>query len=665
MPTRRELANAIRALSMDAVQKANAGHPGMPMGMADIATTLWQDYLHYNPADPQWPDRDRFVLSNGHGSMLQYALLHLTGYALSMDEIKRFRQLGSKTPGHPEYGVTPGVEATTGPLGQGVAAAVGMALAEKMLAARFNRPHHAIVDHYTYVFMGDGCLMEGISHEAASFAGTYELGKLIGFYDDNGISIDGDVSGWFTDDTPARFRAYGWHVVTDVDGHDDNAVAAAIDKARNETTRPSLICCKTVIGWGAPTRQGTAKAHGEALGEDEVAAARKALNWSHDAFHIPDSIYAAWDARERGAARQQAWDVRFAAYAEAYPTLAAEFTRRMEGRLPDNWAACVQALHAASAEVTKDQATRKSSGAALETLGPCLAELVGGSADLTGSNNTQWFGSVSVTPAAADGNYLHYGVREFAMAAISNGLTLHGGYIPYAGTFLIFSDYARNAMRLAALMGVGPVFVMTHDSIGLGEDGPTHQPIEQLASLRLIPNMSVWRPADSAETAVAWQAAIERRDGPTVIALTRQGVAQHTRTVTAPTAISRGGYIIENTTSEPDVILIATGSEVQLAIDAAAALETENIATRVVSMPSTDVFDAQDSAYREAVLPAACRHRIAIEAGSRDGWYRYVGTHGRVIGMDHYGDSAPGPTLFDHFGFTVKNVVATVKGSLQ
>lgn len=663
-PSRRELANAIRALSMDAVQKANSGHPGMPLGMADIAEVLWRDYLEHNPVNPRWPDRDRFVLSNGHGTMLLYALLHLSGYPLPLDEIKRFRQLGSMTPGHPEYGVTPGVETTTGPLGQGLATAAGMALAEKVLAAQFNRPGHAIVDHHTYVFLGDGCLMEGLSHEACSLAGTLKLGKLIGFYDDNGISIDGEVAGWFTDDTPARFRAYGWHVVADVDGHDSEAIRAAIEAARAETGKPSLICCKTVIGWGAPTRQGTAKAHGEALGEDEVARTREALGWPHPAFHVPAEIYAAWDARERGRQFEQDWNRRFDAYREAHPDLAAEFERRIAGRLPDDWTDCAAELVANGAAAEVGMATRKASANALALLGPRLPELIGGSADLTGSNNTQWSGARAITPADFSGNYLHFGVREFAMAAVENGLTLHGGFISYGGTFLTFSDYARNALRLAALMRIGSIFVFTHDSIGLGEDGPTHQSIEHLASLRMIPGMSVWRPADSAETAVAWQAAIARRDGPTILALTRQAVPQQSRDADALTAIGRGGYILIDTL-EPDVILIATGSEVQLAVGAARTLARRDIAARVVSMPSTDVFDAQDAAYRESVLPETCDCRIAIEAGVTGFWHRYVGSRGRVIGIDSYGESAPAPALFEHFGFTVENVVAAAEELLS
>ncbi|HET8552299.1 MAG TPA: transketolase [Gammaproteobacteria bacterium] len=665
MPDRRELANAIRALSMDAVQKATCGHPGMPMGMADIAEVLWRDFLRHNPVDPRWPDRDRFVLSNGHGSMLQYSLLHLTGYALPLDEIKRFRQLGSMTPGHPEYGVTPGVETTTGPLGQGIATAVGMALAEKLLAARFNRPNHAIVDHHTYVFLGDGCLMEGLSHEACSLAGTLKLGKLICFYDDNGISIDGEVATWFGDDTPERFRAYGWHVVAGVDGHDSDAVRAAIKAAQAESDRPTLICCKTVIGWGAPTRAGTAKAHGEALGEDEIAATRERLDWPHPAFYIPPEIYAAWDARERGQALQKEWSDRFAAYAKAHPDLAAEFERRIAGRLPADWGGCADKMIADAAAMTAGQATRKSSAAAIEAIAPCLPELIGGSADLTGSNNTNWSGTRAITPTDAAGNYLHYGVREFAMAAIENGLTGHGGFIAYGGTFLTFSDYARNALRLAALMRIGSIFVMTHDSIGLGEDGPTHQPIEHVASLRLMPNMSVWRPADAAETAVAWRVAIERRDGPTLLALTRQNVPQQAHKGDALSDIRRGGYILVDTPEAPDAILIATGSEVQLAVAAAQELGRRDIAARVVSMPSTDVFDAQDAAYREQVLPSDCDCRIAVEAGVTAGWYRYVGTRGRVIGIDRYGESAPAPVLFEHFGFTVDHVVAAVESLLS
>lgn len=665
MSTRRDSANAIRALSMDAVQKANSGHPGMPMGMADIAEVLWRDYLRHNPADPHWPDRDRFVLSNGHGSMLQYALLHLTGYALPLDEIKRFRQLGSMTPGHPELGVTPGVETTSGPLGQGLGASVGLALAERLLAAHFNRPNHSIVDHYTYVFLGDGCLMEGLSHEACSLAGTLGLGKLICFYDDNGISIDGDVSGWFTDDTPARFQAYDWHVVADVDGHDSDAIRDAIEAARAVTDRPSLICCKTIIGWGAPTREGTPKAHGEALGEDEIAAARERLGWPHPAFHVPDEIYNAWDARDSGERLQRDWDNRLAAHAEAWPELAAEFERRMAGRLPADWSEFADELLADAAAGDKDLATRKSSGAVLEKLGAELPELFGGSADLSGSNSTRWPGAEDISGADVSGNYLHYGVREFAMAAIENGLSAHGGVIAFGGTFLTFTDYARNALRLAALMRVGSIFVMTHDSIGLGEDGPTHQPIEHLASLRLMPDMSVWRPADAAETAAAWSAAIERRDGPTVLALTRQGVPAQQRDTVALAAIRRGGYILTETPDAPDAILIATGSEVQLAVDAAETLASRDIAARVVSMPSTDVFDAQDDDYREWVLPSDCQCRVAIEAGVTAGWYRYVGSNGRVIGIDQYGESAPAPALFEHFGFTIEHVVQTVESSLQ
>ncbi|HET7675104.1 MAG TPA: transketolase [Gammaproteobacteria bacterium] len=665
MPSRRDLANAIRALSMDAVQKANSGHPGMPLGMADIAEVLWRDFMRHNPINPRWADRDRFVLSNGHGSMLLYALLHLSGYALPLDDIKRFRQLGSMTPGHPEYGVTPGVETTTGPLGQGLAMSVGMALAEKVLAAQFNRPGHEIVDHYTYVFLGDGCLMEGVSHEACSLAGTLKLGKLIGFYDDNGISIDGQVDGWFADDTPARFRAYGWHVVADVDGHDSEAIRAAIEAARAETGRPSLICCKTVIGWGAPTRQGTAKAHGEALGADEVARTRERIGWAHPPFEVPADIYAAWDARERGRGLETEWNARFDAYRKAHPELAAEFERRVAGRRPDDWMDCAAELIAQGAAAEGGVATRKASGNALEVLGRCLPELIGGSADLTGSNNTLWSGAKTITPGDFSGNYLHFGVREFAMAAIQNGLTLHGGFIAYGGTFLTFSDYARNALRLAALMKIGSIFVFTHDSIGLGEDGPTHQSIEHLASLRLIPNMSVWRPADSAETAVAWEAAIERRDGPTIFALTRQGVPQQSRDAETLTAIRRGGYILIDTDDTPDVILIATGSEVQLAVGAARELARRDIAARVVSMPCTDVFDAQEAAYRQSVLPDACECRVAVEAGVTGFWYRYVGTHGRVVGIDRYGESAPAPVLFEHFKFTVEHVVAAAEDSLS
>lgn len=664
MPSRRELANAIRALAMDAVQQANSGHPGAPMGMADIAEVLWNDYLKHNPANPRWADRDRFVLSNGHGSMLLYALLHLTGYALPLEELKRFRQLKSMTPGHPEYGYAPGVETTTGPLGQGLANAVGMALAEKILAARYNRPGHTIVDHYTYVFLGDGCLMEGISHEACSLAGTHRLGKLIAFYDDNGISIDGEVVGWFTDDTPARFEAYGWQVVRNVNGHDPEEVKIAIETARKEKHRPTLICCKTVIGFGAPNKQGTEAVHGAALGEEEVALARRELGWAHPPFHVPQDIYAGWDAREPGAAAEADWERRFRAYAEAHPDLAAEFRRRMAGELPAGWSAHAEAFLRAAATEQKDVATRKASEIALNGYAPILPELIGGSADLTGSNNTWHKGSKGITPDDADGNYIWYGVREFAMTAVMNGLALHGGFIPYGGTFLTFSDYARNAVRMAALMKLRTVLVYTHDSIGLGEDGPTHQAVEHLAALRLIPNLSLWRPCDTVETAVAWAAAIERGDGPTALALTRQGVPAQSRTPEQLAAIRRGGYVLRDCEGRPELILIATGSEVQLAMGAAERLAERGVKVRVVSMPNVREFDRQDAAYREAVLPADVTARVAVEAGVTECWWRLVGPRGAVVGIDTFGESAPAKDVFEHFGFTVAHVVKVAEGVL-
>ena len=659
MPTRRELANAIRALSMDAVQQANSGHPGAPMGMADIAEVLWNDFLRHNPANPAWFNRDRFVLSNGHGSMLIYALLHLSGYDLTIDDIKAFRQLHSKTPGHPEYGYTPGVETTTGPLGQGLANAVGMALAEKVLAAQFNRPGHEIVDHYTYVFLGDGCLMEGISHEACSLAGTFKLGKLICIYDDNGISIDGKVEGWFTDDTPARFEAYGWHVVRNVDGHDPEAVRRAIEEARAVTDKPSLICCKTVIGYGAPNAAGTHGVHGAPLGAEEIAAAREFLNWPYPPFEIPAEIYQAYDARARGRELEQEWQSRYQAYKAAYPELAAEFERRLNKELPAAWEELVQQAVREADRAAADVATRKASESALNVLGPHLPELIGGSADLTGSNNTWWKGSKAVSGEDAGGNYIHYGVREFGMSAIMNGLALHGGFIPYGGTFLVFSDYARNAVRMAALMKQRSIFVYTHDSIGLGEDGPTHQPIEHVASLRLIPNLSVWRPCDAVETLVAWQAAIERKDGPTALLL--QNLPHQTRTGEQLQAIRRGGYVLRDCDGEPEAILIATGSEVALAVAAAEELAGQGCRVRVVSMPSTDTFEAQDQAYRDAVLPPQVEARVVIEAGSPDIWYKYVGFRGRIIGIDRFGESAPAGELFKYFGFTAERVAATVR----
>jgi len=664
----RELANAIRALAMDAVEQAKSGHPGMPMGMAEIALALWRDYLRFNPAHPAWPDRDRFLLSNGHGSMLQYALLYLTGYDLPIDEIKRFRQLNSKTPGHPERGVTPGVETTTGPLGQGLANGVGMALAERLLAAFFNRPDHPIVDHRTYVFVGDGCLMEGISHEAASLAGTLGLGKLIVCYDDNGISIDGETRGWFTDDTPKRFEAYGWHVQPGIDGHDVAAVSAAIGKAQIDGVRhgrPQLLCCKTVIGKGAPTKAGTAEAHGAALGEKEVAATRVALDWPYPAFVIPENILAAWNARARGAEVEQAWSERFAAYRAAHPALAAEFSRRMGGELPASFAKTAAAVVATAAAKGESVATRKASQQALEGLAPTLPELIGGAADLTGSVFTNWSGSRPVTRETA-GNYINFGVREFAMSAIANGLAAHGGLIPYVGTFLTFSDYARNAVRMAALMKVRTIFVYTHDSIGLGEDGPTHQAVEHTASLRLIPNLDVWRPADTTETAAAWVAAIERSDGPTALVLTRQNVPFQARDAAMIRDIRRGGYVLADWDSQAArrVVIMATGSEVALAVAARTALASEGLSARVVSVPCTAAFERQEAAYRASVLPPGTA-RVAVEAGATAGWHAYVGAaddpRATVVGLDTYGESAPASVLFKHFGFTAEAVAAAAR----
>lgn len=665
MPSRRELANAIRALSMDAVQKAKSGHPGMPMGMADMAEVLWNDFLRHNPANPGWADRDRFVLSNGHGSMLIYSLLHLTGYDLSMEDIQQFRQLHSKTPGHPEYGMAPGIETTTGPLGQGLANAVGMALAEKVLAAQFNRDGHTIVDHYTYVFTGDGCLMEGISHEACSLAGTFGLGKLIVFYDDNGISIDGHVEGWFTDDTPKRFEAYGWHVVPGVDGHSAEAVREAIAKARSVTDRPSLICCKTVIGFGAPNLCDSHDAHGAPLGEDEVAATRANIGWSHPPFVIPQDIYAGWDAKAKGQALESEWNDKFARYRDAYPELAAEFQRRVSGRLPDGWASAAWEYIRSANQAGATVATRKASQNALNAYGPVLPEFLGGSADLTGSNNTNWSGSRSLTPTSFDGNYIHYGVREFGMSTVMNGVALHGGFIPYGGTFLVFSDYARNAVRLAALMRVGSIFVYSHDSIGLGEDGPTHQPIEHLASLRHIPHIAVWRPCDNVETAVAWKAAVERRDGPCSLILTRQNTPHQSRDEAALASIDRGGYILRDSEGSPEAIVIATGSEVALAMGAAEQLASQGRRVRVVSMPCCEVFDAQDAAYRDAVLPPEVTARVAVEAGVTGFWRKYVGPQGRVVGIDRFGESAPAGALFKLFGFTVENVADNLMDVLR
>ncbi len=659
MPTRRELANAIRALSMDAVEQANSGHPGAPMGMADIAEVLWNDFLRHNPANPQWPDRDRFVLSNGHGSMLLYSLLHLSGYDVPLEQLKNFRQLHSTTPGHPEYGHTPGVETTTGPLGQGLANGVGMALAERTLAAQFNRPKHTVIDHYTYVFVGDGCLMEGISHEACSLAGRLGLGKLIVIYDDNGISIDGEVSGWFSDDTPQRFEAYGWQVIPAVDGHDPAAVKVAIAAAKADSVRPSLICCRTVIGFGAPNKAGTAGVHGSPLGEAEVAAAREQLGWSHPPFTIPETYRAVWDARERGAALEQEWQADFAAYQAEYPQLAHELQRRLAGQLPADWPALTAKWLAATAERAASVATRAASQQALEYCGTHLPELLGGSADLTGSNNTKRKDSVAITDNPA-GDYLYYGVREFGMGAIMNGLALHGGFIPYGGTFLIFSDYARNAIRLSALMGQRVIYVLTHDSIGLGEDGPTHQPVEQLASLRLIPRLTVWRPADGVETAVAWMAAIESQDAPTVLALSRQKLPHLPRTPEQLAAIRRGGYILHEPAGEPEALIIATGSELAPAMQAAQQLGEQGRRIRVVSMPAVEIFAAQDLAYRDRVLPPAIAKRLVVEAGSSGLWYQYAGSQGRVLGLDQFGASAPAGELFEHFGFGVAAIVEQV-----
>ena len=651
---------------MDAVQAANSGHPGAPMGMADIAEVLWRDYLKHNPASPRWADRDRFVLSNGHSSMLLYSLLHLTGYEdFPMEQLKNFRQMGYHTAGHPEFEAGGPVETTTGPLGQGVTNAVGMAMAEKMLAAEFNRPGHEIVDHKTWVFLGDGCLMEGISHEACSLAGTLKLGKLICLYDDNNISIDGEVDGWFTDDTAKRFEAYGWQVIDDVDGHDAAAIAAAIDKAVADTERPSIICCKTIIGFGAPNKQGTASTHGAPLGDDEVAAARKELGWEYPPFEIPADIASAWDGRDSGAAAEAAWQEAFAAYEAEHPELAAEFTRRMAGKLPHGWCKHADAAIAEINAEAADMPTRKASLRALNAYAPFLPEMAGGSADLTGSNLTKHAASTPISGADAKGNYVWFGVREFGMTAICNGMRLHGGFIPYSGTFLTFSDYARNALRMAALMKVQNILVYTHDSIGLGEDGPTHQPVEHTASLRLMPNMSVWRPCDAVETAVAWRHALENDTGPTSLVLTRQGLPHQQRSDEQVAAIARGGYVLRDCDGTPDVLLIATGSEIALALGAAEALASDGVKARVISLPSTDVFDGQDADYRESIMPAGVTARVAIEAGVTGGWWRYVGPQGRVIGLDRFGASAPAGELFEHFGFTIDKVVAAAKESLN
>ena len=656
MPSRQQLANAIRVLSMDAVQKAKSGHPGAPMGMADIAEVLWRDFLKHNPTDPQWADRDRFILSNGHGSMLIYSLLHLTGYDLPIGELKNFRQLHSKTPGHPEYGYTPGVETTTGPLGAGVSNAVGMAIAEKTLAAQFNRDGHDIVDHNTYVFLGDGCLMEGISHEACSLAGTLGLGKLIAFWDDNGISIDGEVEGWFTDDTPARFAAYGWHVVS-VDGHSAEAIATAIAEAKSVTDKPSMICCKTIIGFGSPNKEGTHDCHGAPLGDEEIAATREKLAWSHAPFEIPADIYAEWDQKEKGATEQASWNDKFSAYQAAHPELAAEYERRViNGELPAEFEEKANAYIQECQEKAENVASRKASQNTIEVFGAMLPELLGGSADLAGSNLTLWSGSKGIQDDAA-GNYIFYGVREFGMSGIMNGISLHGGFINYGATFMMFMEYARNAVRMSALMGIQNIFVYTHDSIGQGEDGPTHQPIEQLTNLRTTPNMVTWRPADATESAVAWKNAVERQKAPTSLIFSRQGLPALSRTSTQVTDIAKGGYILKDSVGTPEVILIATGSEVALALKAAESLGDK---VRVVSMPSTNIFDVQDNEYKESILPTSVTKRVAIEAAHTDFWYKYVGLSGKVVGMTTFGESAPGNVLLEHFGFTVENVVKTV-----
>ncbi|MEZ8189787.1 transketolase [Vibrio sp. 1F279] len=655
MITRTKLADAIRVLSMDAVQKAGSGHPGAPMGMADIAEVLWRDFLKHNPSNPNWADRDRFILSNGHGSMLIYSLLHLSGYELSMDDIKSFRQLHSKTAGHPEYGYAPGIETTTGPLGQGITNGVGMALAEKVLGEQFNREDHDIVDHHTYVFMGDGCMMEGISHEACSLAGTLGLGKLVAFWDDNGISIDGEVDGWFSDDTPKRFEAYGWHVIADVDGHNADDIHKAITEAKAVTDKPTLICCKTVIGFGSPNKSASHDCHGAPLGADEVALVRLNLGWDHPEFEIPQDVYQAWDGKDKGQSNEDDWQTRFNAYQEAHPELAAEFLRRSQNLLPENWDQHTQDLIQTLQANPQTIATRKASQNTIEAFGPLLPEFLGGSADLTPSNLTNWSGSKAITAQDASGNYLSYGVREFAMSAMMNGVALHGGFIPYGGTFLMFMEYARNALRMAALMKQRSIFVYTHDSIGLGEDGPTHQPVEQIASLRLTPNMSTWRPCDQVETAVAWKSAIERFDGPTSLIFSRQNLVQFERDQDTLSNVAKGGYILSDCEGEPQLILVATGSEVALAMEAKAQLT--HVRCRVVSMPATDIFDAQSAEYKEQVLPSHVTARVAIEAGIRDYWFKYVGLHGDIVGMTSFGESAPAEQLFEMFGFTVENIV--------
>jgi len=665
MSARQELANAIRALSMDAVQQAKSGHPGAPMGMADIAQVLWTDYLKHNPSNPDWADRDRFVLSNGHGSMLLYSLLHLTGYDLSIEDIKNFRQLHAKTAGHPEYSYCPGIETTTGPLGQGIANAVGMAIAEKTLAAQFNKGAFNIVDHHTYSFLGDGCLMEGISHEACSLAGTMGLGKLVVFYDDNGISIDGEVEGWFTDDTPKRFESYGWQVIPNVDGHNPTEIIAAIEMAKTNTESPTLICCKTIIGFGSPNKEGKEDCHGAPLGEEEIKLTREKLGWKHGAFEIPDEVYAGWDGKEKGADAEKRWNTLFDNYRTAHPELAAEFERRTAGTLPENWAADSAAYIEQLQEKGETIASRKASQNALNAFGPLLPELLGGSADLAGSNLTLWSGSKGLTSKDASGNYVHWGVREFGMTAAMNGIALHGGFITYGATFLVFMEYARNAMRMAALMKQQNIQVYTHDSIGLGEDGPTHQPIEQIANLRMTPNMSLWRPGDAVESAVAWKAAIERADGPTSLIFSRQGLPHQARSAEQVANIAKGGYVLKAfADGAQDALIIATGSEVGLAMDSAAVLAEKGKNVSVVSMPSVDLFMAQDDAYKESVLPAAVRNRVAVEAGISDYWHKFVGLDGAIVGMETFGESAPAGELFKLFGFTVDNVVAKVEGLL-
>ncbi|MFT7564207.1 MAG: transketolase [Bacteroidia bacterium] len=665
MPTRRDLANAVRALSMDAVQQANSGHPGMPMGMADIAEVLWNDFLKHNPGNPDWWDRDRFVLSNGHGSMLLYSALHLSGYDLPIEELRNFRQLHSRTAGHPEASETPGVETTTGPLGQGIANAVGMALAEKVLANRFNRDGHSLIDHHTWVFLGDGCLMEGISHEVCSLAGTLGLGKLVAFWDDNGISIDGEVAAWFTDNTPARFEAYGWQVIRDVDGHDPEEIRQAIETAKAEDERPTLICCRTIIGYGSPKKQGTSAAHGSPLGADEIAAARETLGWHHPPFEIPDDIYSAWNAIEKGTQAESKWQRSFDQYRIDHPQLADEFERRMKGDLPDDWQEESNKAIVAMQANGKDIATRKASQNALDAFGPLLPELIGGSADLAGSNNTIWAQSVDVNDGTEDGNYIYFGVREFGMTAVCSGLALHGGFIPYNATFLVFSDYARNAVRMSALIPAHNIHVYTHDSIGLGEDGPTHQPVEHVASLRLIPNLSVWRPCDEVESAVAWKSAIEETNSPHALIFTRQNLPHQFRTAQSITEIDRGGYVLHEPDGLPQAIIIATGSEVGLAMSAAQQLNNDGIKVRVVSMPNPGRFMAQDQTWRESVLPSTIKARVSVEAGVTAGWHAFVGDHGKVIGIDSFGASAPAPQLFEYYGLTVENVVDAVNAVMK